>query len=153
MSIFDNLGDKDISNKLKAHFAVKELTPGMVIRIYDPVADKEKWLLILGIEDGNVLTGVVRINTDINFNVNHSKELQDLQYPLSKKDNGFLKWDSHVDCSNLFDRKYDELLKHVTQNPEELKGTVTNRDFDLITGAVKESPTITPKKLKQFKLN
>lgn len=154
MSLFNNCTNESLE-KLKAQFPEEKTTvlkPGMVIRKYDKEAKKEKWIIILGVDEGYVMTGAVRVNSVLNTKVFRDKEMLDLQYPLDKKDNEFLSWNSTVDCSNLVERDYAAVINHISDNPDEYKGDISGDDLRLITETVVESPTITPRKLKQFNL-
>jgi hypothetical protein len=52
--------------ELKNNFAERNVGIGSVIKIYDRVAQKEKWHLIVGINEENILAASIRINTELN---------------------------------------------------------------------------------------
>ena len=92
--------------------------------------------------------GFVVINSNINTNI--SKELQDLHYPINVSDYPFLKKNSFVCCAELKEITADNFIDRY--EGERRCGKLTNEDLELIIGALKSSPLVTPKQLKRFGL-
>jgi len=65
---------------------------------------KNKYYVVVGFSEDKVALGTVYINSEINPNIFRNERMRMLHIPLSSADNPFLKWDSHIDCSNIQER-------------------------------------------------
>ena len=95
-----NLADF-FSDDLRKDFSQRNVKVGSVLRlkVEDTKPPKVKIFIIIGQNIEGFSLATLYINTDINFNINFSQELIDLQIPISKKDYSFLDHNSYVDCS------------------------------------------------------
>jgi len=75
---------------------------------------KDKYYIIIGFSSDMVALGTVYINSDINPNIFRNERMRALHIPLSIADNPFLKWDSHIDCSNIHERSTSDVQSCVT---------------------------------------
>lgn len=139
-------------NKSIQPSASKVISQGSVVRIHDHEAGKKKWLIILGIDDGYVMAGAVRINSKENLNIFRTEELRSFLYPISQKNNPFLKRDSFVDCLTLVEFYYQKLCANIKNNPEEYLGEITSEDFDAITSILSTSEAISVNQLKRYNI-
>lgn len=106
---------------------------------------RDKYFIVLGVDETNNIVGHVLINTNINDNL--STELKNLQYPISHNRYSFLEGKTrYVNCSDLKKLKRSRFVE--LYNGE--YGSINSEDLDLIIGALKESPTISKKDLKRF---
>lgn len=106
---------------------------------------RNKYFIVLGIDEENNVIGHVLINSNLNSAL--PQTLRDLQYPLSCEDYAFLQGQSrYVDCSDLkkmTKTRFYHLYKGVY-------GEVNEEEIELIKGALKDAKTISPKDLKRF---
>lgn len=110
----------------------------------DGYNSRNKYFIVLGMDDaGNVYGGVI-INSNINKNLNHI--IRDYQMPIKCSKYKFLRYDSYVDCTKL-KIAYIEKFKEWSY-----VGTILKEDTDLIIGTLRESPVESPDILEQFKL-
>ena len=65
---------------------------------------KQKYYIVIGFSDDKVALGTVFINSEFNPNIFHNQKQRALHIPLLQSDNPCLKWDSHIDCSNIHPR-------------------------------------------------
>lgn len=147
------LGDL-IPQDVKGILADSTIVVGNVIRCYTNHTNppKEKRFIILGRDKTGNYIGTVFINSNINFNVINSQELLDLQYPIRKEKNEYLKWDSFIDCSKLVKFDYEYVRTKVVQKPECVLGTVQANDLEIIYQLVKKSPNISAIELQNIGL-
>ena len=148
-----------LSNKEKSHLVLPNINKGDVFKMrLTPKEgiipknkgdnDRDKYFIIVGKTANNALIGFVVINSYINTNI--SKELQDLHYPINVSDYPFLKKNSFVCCAELKEITADNFIDRY--EGERRCGKLTNEDLELIIGALKSSPLVTPKQLKRFGL-
>lgn len=105
---------------------------------------RNKFFVVLGVDDkGNVYGGVI-INSHINPNI--PPALRDFQMPISPKKYSFLDHNSQVDCSKLMVARIDTFAKW------RFLGAIDDEDIKLIKGTIKESPVESREKLKTFGL-
>ncbi len=135
-------------------FAQEHLRAGAVVRrmVPDTRPPKIKRCIIVGISDDLVSVGVVYINSDINFNVLPTKELQELQFPVSTAGRDYVEHDSFVDCSQLREHGYAALLRETQNEPGIILGQVSPADLTTIYSLVKGAKTISPKLKKKYHL-
>lgn len=107
---------------------------------------RNKYFVVLGIKDDGSVIGFVLINSHVNANL--SDELKDLHYPINASSYPFLKHNSFIDCSRIKEiekSKFSSLF-----SIDSKKGEIKEEDLEMIIGAVKSSPSVTPKQLKKF---
>lgn len=126
--------------------------PGMVIRIYDEEAGKEKWHLVVGVSDDRVMLASLRLNSEVNGNVFRTDEDKAMNYKLRRKKNTFLGHTSHVNCKVLIEKQLSLFQDHIDNNPDEMKGFVHRNDFDAISGIMATSDLITGKQVRKYNL-
>ena len=100
------------------------------------------------------MLGTVYINTDINPNIFNTQELVDLHIPISVAQNPVLKYDSHVDCSQIIERK-KELVYNIINSGDNKFGYVGNispKDLGNIRNKLIHAPTIAPIIKKKYGL-
>ena len=107
---------------------------------------RNKYFVVLGINDDGSIIGFVLINSHVNANL--SDELKDLHYPISVSSYPFLKRNSFIDCSRIKEIEKSKFSSLFNINSK--KGEIKEEDLEMIIGAVKSSPSVTPKQLKKF---
>lgn len=108
---------------------------------------RNKYFIVIGIDEDSNVIGHVIINTNINHGL--SQILRDLQYPINCAKYSFLEDKSrYVDCSDI-----KQIAKHKFLNLYQGKsGDIEDEDLEYIKNAVKCSPKVTPKLLKRFNI-
>jgi hypothetical protein len=108
---------------------------------------RDKFFVVIGFDENKII-GALLINSKINANLPDS--LKDLQYPISASDYDFLRHNSHVDCSSIKSIRIEKFKEQFDWRNS--FSPIKEEDLELIIGAVKESPSVTPKVLKRFGL-
>jgi hypothetical protein len=145
-----SLADFFPDNKKRA-FAERNIGIGTVVKIYDKVAKKEKWHLIVGISDDEIMMVSVRINSEINPDCVPAP-LRRYHFFITKKDNAFLAHDSYVDCSKLITRKKKDFVDCVTNNFKALMGNIQEDKLNHIRATIADCHVVEAKHKKQFGL-
>jgi hypothetical protein len=104
---------------------------------------RDKFFIVLGLDnEGNVIGGLV-INSKINYNLPSS--VTDYQLPIKVEQCPFLKYNSFVNCSKIIVANKAKFTKNT------FRGEISDPEFiDLLINTVKESPTVNTKLLKRF---
>lgn len=153
-SIADFLSSQDkhkllMPNVNKGDIFRMNLTPkeGVIPKHKEDV-DRDKYFIVIGKTDNNSLIGFVLINTSINNGL--EQKLKDLHYPISGSKYPFLGKNRFVCCSELKEITEKNFIERYDTNGR--FGTLDNEDMQLVIGALKESPLVTPKQLKRYGL-
>jgi hypothetical protein len=141
----------NFSNEIKIKFAETNINLGSVIKIYDDVAKKEKWHLVVGISDDKIITATTRINSEINKRC-IPQNLLSYQLYISKSDFDFLEHDSYVNCAEIIEQKTESFINHLANNPASLKGHIADKKFDEVRMLIATCPVINRKKKHKFNL-
>jgi hypothetical protein len=118
---------------------------GIVLK--EGATNRDKYFVIIGIDANHSLIGAFLINSNINENVITTKELLDCQFPLKKTDYDFLKYDSYLNCSQLFELSKIKVLAVATE-----EGELTTRDKELVREHILNSEVISIKQKKRFNI-
>ena len=94
----------------------------------------DKWIVIIGFSENEFIAGSLLVNTKPN---NFSKELGDIQFPLSDIDYCFLDYKSWLDCSEIFRIPRSNILKYGGYC-----GKINDRDWELIWQTIKATEFI-----------
>ncbi|HEY8780290.1 MAG TPA: hypothetical protein VIM16_01645 [Mucilaginibacter sp.] len=150
MNLFaDAFGDDE-----RARFAADNLVIGAVILTYvaDTNPPKEKRLIVVGESYDHISVATIYINTELNFNVFPTKELQDLNPEFVAEGRDYLDHNSHVDCSSLHALNKDFLSGIIRADPSRVLGNVSEDDLKQIRGLIKSAKTIKPALKKTYGL-
>ena len=117
--------------------AVNGITPK------DGDISRNKFFIVIGLDNkGNVIGGLV-INSKINYNL--PSTVTDYQLPVTVEQCPFLKHNSFVNCSKIIVAGKTKFTK------ESYRGEIPDAELmELIINTVKESPTINRKQLEIF---
>lgn len=110
--------------------------------------DRDKYFIIVGKTENGSLIGFVVINTNINTHI--SEELKDLHYPINASKYPFLEKNRFVCCAELKEITSENFINRY--EGEGRYGKLANDDLELIIGALRSSPLVTPKQLKRYGL-
>lgn len=138
----------------KRQFAERNVKIGTVIRVHvrDTKPPKEKRIILVGVSYDKLFFATVFINSDINPNVFPTKELRDLNLPLTAVGREYLDHDSFADCSELVKRNAGWLLDLLADDPGKVIGEVSKEDLVEIFEKIKGAKTISPGTKKMFGL-
>ena len=118
---------------------------GVVLR--DNAKERYKFFSVIGQDKDKGLVGSLLINSNVNENVINTKELQDCQFPLRKKDYDFLSYDSYLDCSELFELDKIKIKRTGTE-----EGELTQKDRVLVLEHLRDSEFISTKLKKRYNM-
>ncbi len=136
----------------KKKFAEANITPGTVLKCFvrNTNPPKEKRFVVLGTDSEGNLVGVVFINTNINWKVIRTFELQKLQYYIEAEKNDFIDRNCYIDCSEIIELPKEDVVTGIINSPGNVLGKVSDEQFKLIIDFIKQSPKITPKHRKKY---
>lgn len=103
---------------------------------------RDKWIVIVGTSEYDYIVGSLLMNTEPN---SFSKELEDIQFPLLKRDYKFLDYRSWLDCSELFRVPCSKILKYGGYC-----GKIKDDDWELIWKTIKETEFISDEDKEEF---
>lgn len=104
----------------KRHFPIvtaDDIVPGAIIYVTLSEEDglklrgwkeKDKWIVVIGTTSDGYIIGSLLINTNPNT---FSRELGEIQFPMTRRSYPFLDYNSWLDCSELFRIPQSKILK------------------------------------------
>lgn len=129
-----------------------KLKIGSVISLDCVGIDHPKWNIILDVTEDMCLIASVFINSEIYFKHVNNPELERLQLTISKEQYNFLDHDSIIDCSQLYEKPYQNYKQTLlTSGAARKKGDISETDLEKIYELVRTSKNITGKTKKRFK--
>lgn len=116
------------------------------LNLTDGRTEKPKKLIVVGIDrDTDTVYGAVLVNTKMNPKAGYSIEYLSAQFMLSQQNYPeFLRYDSYVDCGELFAIPIAKLLSG------EYYGELTEEDRQQIFDILETTETLTTKEKKRF---
>ena len=146
-NLYNNLPPESLKEIYKT-----QIQPGAVFFLYDEIARKEKFIVILGIDADELIIGTLYINSEINQKVIRSLEEKGLQYKIRASDYEFLHHDSYINASKVTIRDYNYFLQLLTIKNGAYKAAINEKDFDYIRSIMAESKVIPKSEKKKFGL-
>lgn len=146
-----SLGDS-FPDSFKNTMAEQSIKAGSVISLFDHVAGKIKRHLIIGVDNGRILSATVRINSEINTNVYRTEFLKSFCYEVKADDNEFLDHDSFIACDNIMEWRVEKLQDLIAKDPQIVLGEFDEADLEVVKIIIATSKTITPKQRKRYDL-
>ena len=130
------------------------LEPGQVLklRVEDTTPPKIKYLVIVGCTQDEITIATVFINSNVNIYIAYNAVLQAAHLPILAAEHSFLRYDSHVDCTQIAKRPYAAIEQHVNAQPSTIVGRVTPTLLDEILTALRHSTLIKGKDKKKLGL-
>lgn len=112
----------------------------------DGYKTRRKYFVVLGEIKEDRIVGSFFINSDINANVQTTRELQDCQILLEEANYpAILDYDSYLDCSDIF-----ELDKTKIEAIGSQIGQLLETDISRVTEHIEKTGVISPKQKKKF---
>ena len=144
-SLGDLLRDESLSGLISS-----QIQPGAVFFIFDQNTQKDKFIVILGIDTHKIIVGSLYINSEINPNVIRTKEQKSRQFKLKCSDYPFLKYDSYIDTSYIQKRRYANLIDILVAKKGVWQGEIKERDFDYLRSIMSVSRIISTADKRDF---
>lgn len=147
MRITDNIPPEDYCRVIAANLSCGDVVYVRLdrndgITPKEGYADRNKYLVVLGINDGYALLGGVVINSGINPRL--PQEIKDYHYRICRNEHPFLAYDSFVNCSQLIKAPVTKLAD------AQIVGRIVDNELKVILGAVRECPRIRKIELRLF---
>lgn len=111
--------------------------------------DHAKFFAIIGIYDG-ILAGFFFINSRIHPIIQRKHEQLAMQYPLSKNDYDFLRYDSFLGANELLTRPVSTLVDSMKKGQTSIVGKLTDKDLSAVLDACRNSDLFSPKQKQRF---
>lgn len=80
----------------------------------------------------------------------NKQHLLELQIPLKKSNNPFLKYDSFANCSNHIPMELEKLSEWIANNTCKVIGSVYQSDLKLIVDALKNSGLLSEEEIELY---
>lgn len=111
--------------------------------------DHAKFFAIIGVYHDEI-AGFFFVNSRIHPIIIAKPEQFAMQYPLRKKDYGFLRYDSFLGANELQTRSVQALVKSMHEGQTSIVGQLTDEDLVQILEACRNSDLFTAKEKRQF---
>ena len=120
----------------------KEVRRGRIIHSYNfENIDHGKFFVIIGVTQDSIV-GFFFINSNINY-FNRKQKLLEMQYPLLKRDYGFLDYDSFLCCTEITKLNKKKLSDSFSTKVSEYKGALQQEHLDDVLNLVRQSKLFT----------
>ncbi|PID87981.1 MAG: hypothetical protein CSB06_02645 [Bacteroidia bacterium] len=145
MSVFDNTEPE----KQQALYR-NSLNAGAVFLKKFDEADHKKFFIIAGISDDKLFMCSVFINSKIHPAIAHKPRILDLQIPLLKTRNDFLKYDSFANCSYPIHLNSESITRSIVAGTCKLIGNIHNQDLEFVQNALIESGLLSDEEIELY---
>jgi hypothetical protein len=133
-------------------FAERNIGVGTVIRDYEVIADKEKFFVVVGVNNGRATLATVLVNTRINTNVFRTLDQQKLHVKMiASESNGIFTNDCFVNCTFLHEKELDTMQQRLSDDTNTLRGVLTADQIAEIKSALRKAD-IAPYLLKRYNI-
>lgn len=145
MSLGDLLGDSDKKKLLK-----QSLSAGDVFLKKFEEIDHPKYFIVAGISKDRIFLCSIYINSRIHPSIMIRQQLLELQIPLKKENNPFLKYDSFACCSSPIPMESEPLGKWVSDGSCKVIGRVFKDDLNTIVKTLKNSGLLSEEEIDLY---
>lgn len=124
----------------------RQFRAGIVVKLFcDFIHDpKFKWLLIVAAEREYPL--FFFINTDQPLLAQHNPEVKNQQLRLKKSVDPFLKHDSWLDCSTIYDKfEIGEIEEALTNDISLIKGFISKATAEAVLDTIMDAESLSPR--------
>ena len=151
--MISKLGSK-FPKSYQVDFCNKHLVPGAVLCRYthQTKPPKIKRIVIIGINKDSACVGYLFINSKINFLIKKNPNLYNLQLFLSQKNCPYLKYNSYLDCSHIYELGLDDMKREFMSNPEIYIGQMSDSYIIKTKRKARSANTIENKLKKRYGL-
>jgi hypothetical protein len=145
MSLGDLLGNADKSKLFK-----RSLKTGDVFLKEFEGIDHPKFFIVSGISQDRMFLCSIYINSKIHPSVMLRQHLLELQVPLKKQNNPFLKYDSFANCSTPIPMESEPLIQWVSDHSCKVIGSIYKDDLISIVDALKNSGLLSEEEIELY---
>lgn len=145
MSLGDLLGDLDKGKLFRESIHVGDV----FLKSFEGI-DHPKFFIVAGISQDKVCLCTVYINSNIHPSILKKQYLLDLQVPLKKSTNPFLKYDSFANCSTIIPLQSEPLSKWMADKSCKVIGCVFKNDLSLIVKTLKKSGLLSEEEITLY---
>ena len=132
------------------------ISVGAVIFQYvsDTKPPKNKYYIVVGINEQSeeVLVGTIYINSEVNPYHRNNPKTGALQVPITASENTFLHHDSFIDCSSIYPKRYEDVLKCVSDGTGRYgyHNNVSEELLSEVISKLRSAPTISAHVKRSF---
>lgn len=143
---------RDLPEKLRKDYFKRKFKKGAVLKQFTKLTTKPKLkrFVIWGTDKEGGLTGISFLNTDIHPGSFYSQKLRDAQLFLKSEGRKYLKRNSYLDCSSIYEMDFEELKEKMIENPAIFLGNMSNEDFSRARKKIIAAKTIEPRLKKRY---
>jgi hypothetical protein len=145
MSLGDLLGNLGRSKLFK-----QSLNTGDVFLKEFEGIDHPKFFIVAGISQDRIFLCSIYINSRIHPSVMQRQHLLELQVPLKKQNNPFLKYDSFANCSTPIPMESEPLSEWVSNDSCKVIGSIYKDDLSSIVDALKNSGLLSEDEIELY---
>lgn len=126
----------------KQKFVERQLTPGAVLhlQVVFPQTTKNKYLVLVGIEDPDCYTFIV--NSETSRFIQKSPDLWVCQVDIDAVSHPFLRYDSKVACHEVLRLSKVDVVAELIADTGKIKGTISTEVRQEIVAATKYAKTL-----------
>lgn len=144
-SIGDLLGESEKSKLLKQSLSVGDV----FLKRFQGIEHK-KLFIIAGISNDSVFLCSVYINSNIHPSIMQKQHLLELQVPLRKVNNSFLKYDSFANCSNHIPMESNSLNEWILDKSCKVIGFIYHEDLEKVISNIVSSGLLTEEEVELY---
>lgn len=111
--------------------------------------DHGKFFVIVGVNKEYV-AGFFFVNSNVNIHIEGKQEQLDMQYPLKKKDYGFLKYDSFLSATRIEKTPRSRIVDTISEGTTEIIGSMKQEHMDELLERARESILFSKQQVRQF---
>ena len=145
MSLGDLLGNSDKSKLFRQSLNVGDV----FLKEFEGI-EHPKFFIVAGLSQDRVFLCSVYINSRIHPSIIQRQHLLELQVPLRKQNNSFLRYDSFANCSTPILMESEPLSEWVADNSCKVIGTVFKDDLNSIVGTLKNSGLLSEEEIELY---
>jgi hypothetical protein len=138
--------DKDGLKKLFS----STMSLGDVLLKEFPEADHEKFFIIAGMSKDRVFICSVFINSNIHPSIFNKQELLNLQVPLKRSENPYLKYDSFANCSYPIPLEVTQIAQQIAEGKCKVIGAVTQDDLENVRSSIINSGLLSEEEIELY---
>ena len=144
-----SFGDQ-LGEELHDELFSSSLQPGDVFLNYFKEIGHKKFFIIVAVTRDKILTLSVFINSNIPDFIFRKPELLNLQVPIKKENNSFLKYDSFVSCNTPVRTPVETIKNWKNNNGCKVIGKIHHSDLSNITKTIIDSGLLSKEELDRF---
>lgn len=145
MSLGDLLGSSDKSKLFKMSLSAGDV----FLKSFEGI-DHPKFFIVAGISQDRIFLCSIYINSRIHPAIMQRQHLLELQIPLRKHDNPFLKYDSFANCSTPIPMESEPLSEWVSDESCKVIGSIHKPDLTTIIDALKNSGLLSEEEIELY---